>query len=195
MQPQLSEQVSSFHSRATVSRIASAGTPRKPSSRRSCRIRAMASRRFCRHSSTVSPCPLAPGISGQYAQYPPSDACSITAVNSFRMAKPYAFTKPATSAALGPNGRAHRPPPSQTIESPAAKLGGGSCGAPQTGLSACMWSWWSRLRRLNCQRRPFNSLALSLSAVGRAGEWVAQSQRFSRLRLRWRWPEADSRAR
>jgi hypothetical protein len=103
MQPQMPEQVSSFHSRATVSRIASAGTPRKPSSRRSCRIKAMASRRFCRHSSTVSPCPLAPGISGQYAQYPPSDARSITAVNSFRMAKPYAFMRQATSAALGPN--------------------------------------------------------------------------------------------
>ena len=54
-----------LHPTTTVSRMASGGTPRKPSSRRSVRIRAIASTRLSRASAGVRPCPLAPGISRQ----------------------------------------------------------------------------------------------------------------------------------
>src|SRR5262245_4230019 len=54
-----------LHPTTTVSRMASGGTPRKPSSRRSMRIRAIASTRLSRASAGVRPCPLAQGISRQ----------------------------------------------------------------------------------------------------------------------------------
>src|SRR5712691_8005530 len=63
--PQMLEQTAPLHPTMTVSRMASGGTPRKPSSRRSARISAMASARLSRASSGVWPCPLAPGISRQ----------------------------------------------------------------------------------------------------------------------------------
>ncbi len=63
--PQMLEQTAPLHPTMTVSRMASGGTPRKPSSRRSARISAMASTRLSRASSGVRPCPLAPGISRQ----------------------------------------------------------------------------------------------------------------------------------
>ena len=62
---QVSHESAALHSTTTVSRSAPAGTPRRPSSRRSFRINAMASRRLRRASLLVRPCPLAPGISGQ----------------------------------------------------------------------------------------------------------------------------------
>jgi len=63
--PQMLEQTAPLHPTITVSQMASGGTPRKPSSRRSARISAMASARLSRASSGVWPCPLAPGISRQ----------------------------------------------------------------------------------------------------------------------------------
>lgn len=60
-----SQQSRSLHEIETVPVIASLGTPRRASWRRSSRIRAIASARLARHSSIVLPCPLAPGISGQ----------------------------------------------------------------------------------------------------------------------------------
>jgi hypothetical protein len=51
--PQMLEQTAPLHPPMTVSRIASGGTPRKPSSRRSARISAMASARLSRASSGV----------------------------------------------------------------------------------------------------------------------------------------------
>ncbi len=53
--PQMLEQTAPLHPTMTVSRMASGGTPRKPSSRRSARIRAMASTRLSRASSGVRP--------------------------------------------------------------------------------------------------------------------------------------------
>jgi len=63
--PQMLEQTAPFPPTITVSRMASGGTPRQPSSRRSARINAMASARLSRASSGVWPWPLAPGISRQ----------------------------------------------------------------------------------------------------------------------------------
>src|SRR5215210_2768798 len=60
------------------------GTPRKASSRRSSRMREIASFRLSRHSSRVRPCPLPPGISGQY-EINHSPSLSIVAVNSLCM--------------------------------------------------------------------------------------------------------------
>src|ERR1041384_501866 len=75
------QQRTAFHCTMTISRIASGGAARNASSRRSSRMSAMASIRFCRHSSMVCPCPFAPGTSGQVAMYQ-SPSCSINAVNS-----------------------------------------------------------------------------------------------------------------
>jgi hypothetical protein len=63
--PKMLEQRAPFHLTVTVSRIASGGTPRSASSRRSSRISSIASAKFSRASSLVRPCPFAPGISGQ----------------------------------------------------------------------------------------------------------------------------------
>jgi hypothetical protein len=73
-----------LHSTITVSRSASAGTPRSESSRLSSKISAMASAKLVRASSFDRPCPLAPGISGQYAMYQ-SPSRSMMAVNSLRI--------------------------------------------------------------------------------------------------------------
>ena len=62
---QMPQEFFSFHPTATSSRVASAGRPRRASSRLSSRIRSIASDRFFRQSSLVWPCPFAPGISGQ----------------------------------------------------------------------------------------------------------------------------------
>jgi len=75
-------QLAALHHTAMVRSVASSGSPRRASSRRSSRISLIASRRLSAASSFVSPCPLAPGISGQTAQKPPSGADSIIAVNS-----------------------------------------------------------------------------------------------------------------
>src|SRR5437667_6141068 len=80
---QMPQQRVAFHWTTTVSRIASCGTPRKPSSRLSSRIRAIASDKLARHSSTVRPCPFAPGISGQ-KPINQSPSSSMTDVNSLR---------------------------------------------------------------------------------------------------------------
>ena len=66
-----------------TSRMASLGTPRRPSSRRSSSSRSIASAKLSRASSLVLPCPLAAGISGQEAMYQ-SSPHSMTAVNSLR---------------------------------------------------------------------------------------------------------------
>lgn len=84
MAPQMAQESGPLHSTTTTSRSASAGTPRIPSSRRSSRISAIASRKLLIASCLVCPCPLAPGTSGQYAIYH-VPSCSITAVNSFRI--------------------------------------------------------------------------------------------------------------
>ena len=62
--PEVPQQVSSLHPTTTVSRTASRGRPRRPSRRRSSRIRAIASAKLSRASALVRPCPFAPGISG-----------------------------------------------------------------------------------------------------------------------------------
>jgi hypothetical protein len=72
----------SFHAIVKDCRTASAGRLRRQSSRRSSISSLIAARRFSVASSIVSPCPLAPGNSGQTAQYPPSGADSIMAVTS-----------------------------------------------------------------------------------------------------------------
>lgn len=82
-------QVSAVHPTRIFSCIASSGRPRKISPRRSSRISSMASMRFCFVSLIVSPCPFAPGTSGQIAQYPPSGALSMIAVNSAFMGTSY----------------------------------------------------------------------------------------------------------
>ena len=81
----VAKQGAPFHPRVTVSRIASGGVPRRASSRRSCKMRAIASARLLLASSFVLPCPFAPGISGQYA-INHSSSCSIIAVNSLGIA-------------------------------------------------------------------------------------------------------------
>ena len=54
----VAEQTTSLQVMTTVSWIASGGTPRKPSSRRSSRMNAMASLRLSRAFSLVLPCPF-----------------------------------------------------------------------------------------------------------------------------------------
>lgn len=75
-------QIPPLHPTNIFSRMVSSGRPRRKSARRSSNINSIASIRLCFVSSTVSPCPLAPGTSGQTAQKPPSGADSIMAVNS-----------------------------------------------------------------------------------------------------------------
>ena len=83
----VSQEFVPFHPTATNSRIAVVGKPRSASSRRSFKIKSMASDRLLRHSALVLPCPLAPGISGQYAtNHFPSR--STTAVNSLCIFSP-----------------------------------------------------------------------------------------------------------
>jgi hypothetical protein len=62
---QVMEQGAFFDLTVTVSSSASGGSPRRASCRLSSRMRAIASARLARASSLVSPCPFAPGISGQ----------------------------------------------------------------------------------------------------------------------------------
>ena len=81
----MAKQGALFHPRVTVSRIASGGVPRRASSRRSCKMRAIASARLLLASSCVLPCPFATGISGQYA-INHSSSCSMIAVNSLGIA-------------------------------------------------------------------------------------------------------------
>jgi len=54
-----------FHPTITGSCLASGGKARRVYSRRCSKMRAIASRRFARHSSCVFPCPFAPGASAQ----------------------------------------------------------------------------------------------------------------------------------
>lgn len=86
MPPQVAEEVARLHFTVTFSRTASLGIPRNPSSRRSSRIREMASDRLCNASSFDFPCPFAPGTSGEYAMNQ-SSSRSTTAVNSALMAR------------------------------------------------------------------------------------------------------------
>ena len=75
------EESPALHPITTSSCLASGGRARKDSSRLCSRMRAIASRRFVRHSSRDLPWPLAPGTSAQYATcHGPS--CSTIAVNS-----------------------------------------------------------------------------------------------------------------
>ncbi len=53
------------HPTITSSCVASTGRARKDSSRLCSRIKAMDALKFSRHSSCVTPCPLAPGTSAQ----------------------------------------------------------------------------------------------------------------------------------
>src|SRR5688572_10443969 len=63
------EQPLTFHQTTTTSWRASGGSERKDSSRLCSSTSAIASRRLAMHSSRDLPCPLAPGISAQYATY------------------------------------------------------------------------------------------------------------------------------
>ena len=85
MLAQVSQKTDALHGTTIVPRSASAGTPRRPSSRRSSRTNAIACARFSLASSFVRPWPLAPGISGQYAMNHSSSRSKI-AVNSFCIA-------------------------------------------------------------------------------------------------------------
>ncbi len=84
-------QIAAFHPICSGMRIASGGSPRLISASRSSSRSSTAACRFCLASSMDSPCPLAPGISRQIAQKPPSGAGSITVVSS-------PFMKPAHTA-------------------------------------------------------------------------------------------------
>src|ERR1035437_868752 len=84
MPAEMPEQSLDLHPTTTSSCLASGGSARKDSSRLLSRIRAIASRRFARHSSRVLPCPLAPGTSAQYPTYH-EPSCSTIAVNSLRI--------------------------------------------------------------------------------------------------------------
>jgi hypothetical protein len=88
MSPKVPKKRSTLHSMTTTSFIASGGIPLNESSLRSSIIKLIASVRLFRHSSIVLPCPLAPGISGQYAMYQ-SSSFSIIAVNSLCMLNNY----------------------------------------------------------------------------------------------------------
>ena len=82
-----------LHPTEIASQRACLGTPRRASSRRSCKINSIESRRLSRHSGFVRPCPFAPGISAQKAiNHSPS--CSMTAVNSLviRMLPPFSVS-------------------------------------------------------------------------------------------------------
>jgi hypothetical protein len=108
MTPQVQQEGAALHVRTTVSLSASGGTARRPSVRRSSKINAIACRRLSRASSLVCPCPLAPGISGQYAMVQ-APSRSNTAVNSLCIVAPQ------------PNDSAVRP----TLSN---RLSGASCG-------------------------------------------------------------------
>jgi hypothetical protein len=84
VQSEMAQERLTLHWMVTVSHSASAGAPRRPSSRRSSRISCMAALKLSRHSSTVRPCPFAPGISGDHPTNQ-SPSRSMMAVNSFRM--------------------------------------------------------------------------------------------------------------
>ena len=84
MPAEMPEQPLALHPTTTNSCLASGGRARKDSSRLCSRTRAIASRRFARHSSRVLPCPLAPGTSAQYPTYH-GPSCSTIAVNSLRI--------------------------------------------------------------------------------------------------------------
>src|ERR1039457_7003470 len=84
MRAMVSEKSFALHPTTTSSCLASGGRARRDSSRLYSRIRAIASRRFARHSSRVLPCPLAPGTSAQYPTYH-EPSCSTIAVNSLRI--------------------------------------------------------------------------------------------------------------
>src|SRR5579872_60522 len=86
------EQPFALHPTITGSCLASGGRARKDSSRLCSRINAMASRKFARHSSSVLPCPLAPGTSAQYATNQ-GPSRSMIAVNSLCMDIFYALPK------------------------------------------------------------------------------------------------------
>lgn len=73
-----------FHPTITGSCLASGGKARRDSSRLCSRMSAIAARKFARHSSSVFPCPFAPGTSAQYATNQ-GPSCSTIAVNSLRM--------------------------------------------------------------------------------------------------------------
>src|SRR5436305_10175325 len=83
----MSQQLVPLHPTSMSSRMASSGTPRRASARRSLRISSTAWTMLSRHSAIVLPWPLAPGISGQYPMYQ-SPSRSMTAVNSLCIAAP-----------------------------------------------------------------------------------------------------------
>ena len=84
MLAKMAEECLQLHPITTSSCLASGGRARKDSSRRCCRMRAIASRRFDRHSSRDFPWPLAPGTSAQYAMGQ-GPSRSTMAVNSLCM--------------------------------------------------------------------------------------------------------------
>ena len=63
--PEVTEQIATLHPTTTFSRLADAGTPRRPSLRLSSRISAIALDKLFRAAALVRPWPFAPGISGQ----------------------------------------------------------------------------------------------------------------------------------
>src|SRR5215467_9785716 len=85
MLPELAKQVATLHPTTTFSRRARAGTPRRPSLRRSSRMRPVALARLFSAADFVLPWPFAPGISKEYAMYQAPSRSTI-AVNSFRIA-------------------------------------------------------------------------------------------------------------
>ena len=97
----MAKQVAPLHPTMTFSRLADAGTPRRPSFRRSSRMSAIALDKLFSAAAFVRPCPLAPGISGQYAMCQRPER-STTAVNSFRMSPPLrSYPTPAAVLASG----------------------------------------------------------------------------------------------
>src|SRR5262245_57821987 len=106
---EVAKQVTPLHPTVTFSRLAEAGTPRRPSLRRSSRMIAIALDKLFSAAAFVRPWPLAPGISGQYAMCQ-GPARSTTAVNSFRIRPPEPpILQPPASDVVLPNAQAEQP--------------------------------------------------------------------------------------
>jgi len=165
--PQAAFQVLPLHSLTPLSWMASSGSPRRISALRSSRIDSIASFKSSLACSTVSPCPLAPGTSGQMAQKPPSGAASMIAVNSAFISFPLRERSRPSARADGPwSGK----PLQATSGSPSPLRAGQGCGAPRSHLAELgvpspterRFPWddapSATLREMNC------TLALVISA-------------------------------
>jgi hypothetical protein len=154
------EQPLALHPTTTNSCLASGGRARKDSSRLCSRIKAIASRRFARHSSRVLPCPLAPGTSAQYPTYQ-GPSCSTIAVNSLRISLFYRRGVGTGSGKCGCPERRYSP-----TRRPRNKPRAGA--AAETIAVAIFALVFSRANRFARALPPFELSASALPAFGMA---------------------------